>query len=103
MSDNNIVQKIDRIAQSESFWHKYILQIVLIVFVAGGGWVTLSNVKALADENKSEIVAEKDRAQDIEKKLVRIETKQEALADDVDEVQEKLDKILEAVNKLEKE
>jgi len=103
MSDNNIVQKIDRIAQSESFWHKYILQIVLIVFVAGGGWVTLSNVQALADENKSEIVAEKVRAQDIEKKLVRIETKQEALADDVDKVQEKLDKILEAVNKLEKE
>jgi len=103
MSDNNIVQKIDRIAQSESFWHKYILQIVLIVFVAGGGWVTLSNVQALADENKTEILAEKDRAQDIEKKLVRIETKQEALAEDVDKVQEKLDKILEAVNKLEKE
>ena len=103
MPDNNIVQKIDRIAQSESFWHKYILQIVLIVFVAGGGWVTLSNVQALADENKSEIVAEKVRAQDIEKKLVRIETKQEALAEDVDKVQEKLDKILEAVNKLEKE
>ncbi len=93
--------KIDRIAKSESPLQKYGLQMLIIIFIAGGGWVNLSNVSALAQENKEEIEAEADRAQEIEKKLIRIEVKQEALAEDVDDVQETLDKILDAVKKLE--
>jgi uncharacterized protein YoxC len=89
------------IKKSESFWHKYALQIAIIVFMAGGGWITLANVQALAEDNKTEIEKEQERAQEIEKKLVRIETKQEQIAEDVDEVQEKLDAILEAVRRKE--
>ena len=94
---------LSEIKKSESFWSKYVFQIAIIVFIAGGGWMTLSNVAALAEDNKTEIVNEKTRAQEIEKKLVRIETKQERLAADVDEVQKKLDMILDAVRKIEKD
>ena len=78
-------------------WDKHILQIAAIIFLAGGGWMTLSQVQAVAEENKAKIELENARSQEIEKKLVRIETKQELIAEDVDDVQDKLDTILEAI------
>ena len=78
-------------------WDKHLLQVIAVVFLAGGGWMTLSQVQAIADDNRTKIEEEQERSQEIEKKLVRIETKQEQIAEDVDEVQEKLDTILEAV------
>ena len=78
-------------------WDKHILQIAAIDFLAGGGWMTLSQVQAVAEENKAKIELESARSQEIEKKLVRIETKQELIAEDVDDVQDKLDTILEAI------
>ena len=78
-------------------WDKHILQIAAIIFLAGGGWMTLSQVQAVAEENKEKIEIEIARSQEIEKKLVRIETKQELIAEDVDDVQDKLDTILEAI------
>ena len=59
--------------------------------------MTLSQVQAVAEENKAKIELENARSQEIEKKLVRIETKQELIAEDVDDVQDKLDTILEAI------
>ena len=59
--------------------------------------MTLSQVQAVAEENKAKIELESARSQEIEKKLVRIETKQELIAEDVDDVQDKLDTILEAI------
>lgn len=94
-----IKKDLAEIKKAESPFQKYALQLITIVFLAGGGWFTLDSVKALAEENKTEIEEEQERAQEIEKKLVRIETKQEQIAEDVDEVKEKLDAILKAVNR----
>lgn len=96
-------QKVDKIASAESFFNKYVLQIALMVFIAGGGWITLENVDALAQENKEAISEEKERAQEIEKKLVRIEVKQEQISKELEENQQKLDAILQAVQKINRE
>ena len=96
-------QKVDKIAHAESFFNKYVLQIALMVFIAGGGWITLENVDALAQENKEAISEEKERAQEIEKKLVRIEVKQEQISKELEENQQKLDAILQAVQKINRE
>ena len=78
-------------------WDKHLLQVIAVGFLAGGGGMTLSQVQAIADDNRTKIEEEQERSQEIEKKLVRIETKQEQIAEDVDKVQDKLDTILEAV------
>lgn len=100
MTNETLERKVDKIVEAESFFNKYALQIVIMIFIAGGGWITLQNVDALAQENKESIEQEKSRAQEIEKKLVRIETQQEQISKDVEENQETLKAILNAVQKL---
>jgi len=97
--------KLDRIAAAESPFQKYIVQLIVLIFVAGGGWVTLSNVNALAEDNKQAIVDEAAKTNEIDKKLVRIETTQEQMKKQLEQAartaqenQRKLDQIL---NKLE--
>lgn len=97
--------KLDRIAAAESPFQKYIIQLVLLVFVAGGGWVTLQSVTAMAEDNKQAIQDEAAKTNAIDKKLIRIETTQEQMKKQLEEAartaqenQRKLDQIL---NKLE--
>ena len=100
MSNESIERKVDKIVEAESFFNKYALQIIIMIFIAGGGWITLQNVDALAQENKESIEEEKARSQEIEKKLIRIETQQEQISKDVEENQQTLKAILNAVQKL---
>jgi outer membrane murein-binding lipoprotein Lpp len=93
--------KVDAIAKAESPLNKYLLQLITLVFLAGGGWMTLSNVQALADENKAKIEQAATSTATIEKKLVRIETTQEQMKQQLDEAAKtakenarKLDQIL---------
>lgn len=60
--------------------------------------MTLSNVDALAQDNKKEIVAAKQSQVEVEKKLVRIETRQEQIKEDLSEQKEMLKEILNKVN-----
>ena len=108
MDDNNrdsLQDQIDYIAKRESPLQKYGFQILTLIFLAGGGWTTLQSVNALAEDNKQEIAKEVEKTNNIDKKLVRIETTQEQMkkqleeaADTAKENQRKLDQIL---NKLE--
>jgi len=98
-------RKIDSIAKAEQPMQKYLIQMITIVFLAGGGWMTLDSVKALAEENKAAISEEHEDVAEIDKKLVRIETKQEQMKAQLEKAAKtaeanarKLDKIL---NKLE--
>ena len=83
------------------FKMEWLLQIITIVFLAGGGFVTLDNVKALAEENKEDIAEDKKTVAAIEKKLVAIEVKQEDIKEDLEEQDKKLDKILEKLERIE--
>jgi peptidoglycan hydrolase CwlO-like protein len=83
----------------KGFKIEWLLQIITLVFLVGVGYANLETVGALAEENKEKIEQEDQRSQEIEKKLVRIETRQERIAEDVDEVQDKLDAILTEVRK----
>jgi Tfp pilus assembly protein PilN len=98
-------RKIDAIVKAESPLQKYFIQVVMLVFLAGGGWMTLDSVSALAQENKEAIAEEHEDVAEIDKKLVRIETKQEQMKAQLERATRtaeanarKLDKIL---NKLE--
>jgi uncharacterized protein HemX len=97
--------KIDTIVKAESPLQKYFIQLVMLVFLAGGGWITLASVQALAQENKEAIAQEHEDVAEIDKKLVRIETTQEQMKAQLERAARraeanarKLDKIL---NKLE--
>lgn len=98
--------KVNDIHEREQFWQKYIFQIIIIIFMAGGGWITLSNVQALAEDNKEAIEEAKEEANDVTEKLARIETKQEYIQRDLEQAKEvaranseKLDRILEELRK----
>ena len=97
IDEKELKEKIDQIAESESFWNKYALQLVILVFIAGGGWVTLSQVQALAEDNKEKIEEDKRTIQEIDRTVIRMETTQKSLVKDVDDIQKKLDEILKAV------
>lgn len=105
MEDTEIIERISRIENAEKPIQKYVFQIITIAFLAGGGWLTLDSVQALAEDNKEAIEAEAKKTNDIDKKLIRIETTQEQMKRQLDEAartakenQRKLDQIL---NKLE--
>jgi hypothetical protein len=102
MAGDTIKDQIDKIARSESFWQKYTLQIITLVFLAGGGWTMLDNVTAAAQENKEQIEVVKDREVEIEKKLIKIEITQQHIVEEVVKQDTKLDKILEQLSKIEK-
>jgi len=98
-------EKLDRIVAAESPFQKYIVQLIVLIFIAGGGWVTLANVNALAEDNKQAIESEAQKTNEIDKKLIRIETTQEQMKKQLEQAartaqenQRKLDQIL---NKLE--
>lgn len=100
--DEQESRQLAMVAKAEQPFQKYFLQIVMIIFVAGGGWVTLSNIAALAEDNKEEIEATKEQAQVVENKLVRIETRQEQIIMDIAEQKVISEKILEELRKLQK-
>lgn len=86
--DEKQEKKLDKVVAAESFWQKYAIQLIMLVFIAGGGWVTLSEVKALAEENKEKIEQQEDADEDQKIRLTRIETRQEQLIRDVAEQKE---------------
>jgi septal ring factor EnvC (AmiA/AmiB activator) len=90
---NHMEEKLDRIADAESPFQKYILQIVMLIFVAGGGWVTLSNIEAMAEDNKKKIEQQAQADHQVEKKLERIAERQESLKEDVEELKKDNDKL----------
>ena len=102
----HIEGQLDHLAKKESFFQKYVFQIVTIVFLAGTGWMTLDNVKAVADDNKARIeqVKEAQAAKNASDAVVA--ANQATIKEDIKEIKEhiadqdkKLDKILEEVRK----
>jgi len=105
MEVKEIERRLAAIENAEKPLQKYILQLITIVFLAGGGWMTLNSVQALAEDNKEAITTEAEKTNEIDKKLVRIETTQEQMKAQLDKAARtaeanarKLDQIL---NKLE--
>ena len=103
--DDETEKRLERIENAEKPLQKYVFQIITIAFLAGGGWLTLDSVKALAEDNKEAIMAEHEKTNEIDKKLIRIETTQEQMRKQLEQAartaqenQRKLDQIL---NKLE--
>lgn len=72
-------RRLEAIENAEKPMQKYVLQLITIVFLAGGGWMTLNTVQALAEDNKEAITTETEKTNEIDKKLVRIETTQEQM------------------------
>ena len=101
MSDFNKIQveQLEKVAKAEQPIQKYLVQLLTLIFLAGGGWVTLSNVNALAEDNKARITEQEDRDNEVEKKLVRIEVRQEQIKEDIKEMQETNRQILDEVRK----
>ena len=102
---DDIEKRLERIENAEKPLQKYVFQLITIAFLAGGGWLTLDSVKALAEDNKQSIEAEHEKTNEIDKKLIRIETTQEQMRKQLEQAartaqenQRKLDQIL---NKLE--
>lgn len=99
-TDKEVQEKLDMVLKSEQFWNKYIFQLIAIVFIAGGGWMTLSNVQALAEDNK-DAIQEQERENDlITEKLARIEVTQQHIKDELDEQKELTKEVLEAIKEL---
>ena len=105
MEVKELDKRLTAIENAEKPVQKYIFQLITIVFLAGGGWITLDSVQALAEDNKEAISEEHTKSVEIDKKLVRIETTQEQMKKQLEEASNtaeansrKLDKIL---NKLE--
>lgn len=93
-----IQSSVNKIEKKEQFVQKYVFQLVTIIFLAGGGWMTLNNIQALAEENKASIekVKQEEQARDSksEYRLTRLETRQEEILKNQDEQNHKLDEIL---------
>jgi hypothetical protein len=79
--------------------YKFIWQIFIVIFLAGGGWVTLNNVEADVQENKELIDKQEKRDDGVDKKLERIETTQKHITTELDKQDAKLDAILEELRK----
>jgi len=95
----HIETELTDIKRHEQPLQRYFLQFIILVFLAGGGWMTLDSVKALADENKNKIELQEKRDDEVDKKLTRIETIQERVVVELDEQDKKLDEILEELRK----
>lgn len=96
----HIEKQLAEIKKAESPLNKYILQIITIVFLAGGGWMTLDGVQALAEDNAEKIEHEEKQLVEQDKKLIRIETRQEQMKEKLEEQDDKLDKIIEKLEEL---
>lgn len=106
MDEQELERRLDKIQTAEQPLRKYGIQLLTLVFLAGGGWVTLDSVKAVAEENKEAIEAESQEADAVKEKLIRIEITQEHIKDDLEEAKElaeensdKLDAILQELRK----
>lgn len=106
MSEERMERQVEEIHKKEQFWHKYVFQIILLIFVAGGGWVTLDNVQALAEENKQQIAKEKEDTNAIKEDIITIRVTQEYIKRDLElakevakENSDKLDAILNELRK----
>lgn len=100
MSEQEVQEKLDRVLEKESFVQKYVFQLLAIIFVAGGGWMTLDNVKALAEDNKEAIEQQEQDTGDVKEKLARIETTQEHIKDELEEQKELTQEVLREIRKL---
>lgn len=75
--------------------NKYIWQLIVVIFLAGGGWITLSTVQAQTEENKKKIEEVEKVEANTEKRLERMEVTQEYIKKELDAQDKKLDKILD--------
>ena len=109
MTEKSLREEIDEIHRAEQPIQKYWAQIVavcLICLSAGGIMLRVDSLAQDVQENKANVERNTLNAQDVGKKLVRIETNQEQFKKDVDSLKEqnekldeKLDKILEEIRK----
>lgn len=103
---DRIERDLETIKHAESPFRKYALQLITVVFLAGGGWVTIDKIDALAEENKEKVEKLEGEQRDDGERLIRIETKQEQTQDAIEEIKaeqavqrEKLDQILEELRR----
>jgi len=87
------------IRKHEAPLQRYFLQFIILVFLTGGGWMTLDSVKAMAEGNQNKIELQEKRDDEVDKKLERITVTQEHIKEELDEQDEKLDEILEELRK----
>jgi len=82
------------IKRHEAPLRRYFLQFIILVFIAGGAWITLDNVEAMAEDNRDKIELQEKRDDDVDKKLERITVTQEHIKEELDDQGEILDEIL---------
>jgi len=88
-------EKVDQIALAQGFWHKYLVQMIILVFVTGGGWVTLTNVKAMAEDNRARIEAATDTDDSMERRLIKMEVTQQQIRSEIQEQKQLTKEILQ--------
>jgi len=96
---DDIQSSVHTIEKREQFWHKYVFQIITIVFVAGGLWANSLNVEALAEDNRKEITHVKVEAQNKELILTDRLARLENTTDTLKKGQEAQQKLLEEILK----
>ena len=96
----DIQKALDYIEKKESFIQKYGFQILTLVFLAGGGWVSLENIDAIAQDNKTKIERSAEREQDIKQELTAIKVRQEVMKEDVSEIKDDLKETKETMQKI---
>ncbi len=99
MSKETLEDKVDDIHKSESFFHKYVFQILTLVFLAGGGWMTLSTREDAVADNETKIEQNQQEAKDTKERLITLETNQKYIAEDVKETKEITQQILEELRR----
>lgn len=78
---------------------KYVWQIIVVVFLAGGGWVTMNSLADDVKENSARIEAKEERDDKVDQKLTKLATTQEHIKAELDKQGEKLDAILDELRK----
>lgn len=92
----HIEQSLSKIESSEKPFQKYILQIITIVFLAGGGWVTLDTLADGLEAAEQKTEALEDKEAESEKKIAVLEANQKHIKDKVDSIDRKIDQLIKA-------
>jgi hypothetical protein len=102
----HIETKLDKVVTKESPFQKYILQLITLVFIAGGGWVTLDSLGDTVATNETKIEEQDIRDREIDRRIDRIDQNQEhmkegqdELKQDVKDIDNKIDLILDELRK----
>lgn len=92
---SHIEQSLQDIQKAEKPLQKYFLQIITIVFIAGGGWFTLDSLAEAvqAQEEVQEKLETKNA--ELDKKVAVLEANQSHIKDKVDSIDKKIDKLIE--------